>query len=65
MLFIFILFYFWVVPGLHCCAKFSPVAMSKGYSPVAVHGLLIEVASPVAERRLSGAWASVLEALGL
>ena len=35
------------VPGLCCCMGFSLVAGSRGYSLVAVHGLLIAVASPV------------------
>ena len=35
------------VPGLHCYPGFSLVAVSRGYSLVAVHGLLIAVASLV------------------
>ena len=38
--------------GLHCCADFSLVAGSRGYSTVAVRGLLIAVASLVAEHAL-------------
>ena len=38
--------------GLHCCADFSLVAGSRGYSTVAVRGLLIAVASLVAEHVL-------------
>ena len=34
--------------------------MSGGYSPVVVHGLLITVASLVAEHGLQGAWASIV-----
>ena len=40
------------VLDLHCCKRFSLVAVSRGYSLVAVHGLLIAVASLVAEHRL-------------
>ena len=36
------------VLGLHCCAGFFLVAVSGGYSPVAVHRLLIAVAFLVA-----------------
>ena len=35
----------------------SPVAVSGGYSLVAVHGLLIVVASTVVEHGLLGTWA--------
>ena len=34
---------------LHCCARLSLVAASRGYSLVAVLGLVIAVASLVAE----------------
>ena len=37
------------VLGLRCCAGFSLVVASRGYSRIAVHGLLIAVASLVAE----------------
>ena len=37
--------------GLHCCAGFSLGAVSKGYSLVAVCGLLVAVTSLVAEHR--------------
>ena len=42
------------VLGLHCCccAGFSAVAVSKGYSLCVVHGLLTAMASLVAEPRL-------------
>ena len=40
---------FLAVLGLCCCTGFSLVVASGGYSPVAVHGLLIVVASLVAE----------------
>ena len=44
----FFFFFFFAVPGLLCCPGFSLVVASGGYSPVAVHGLLIVVASLVA-----------------
>ena len=45
--------------GLRCCVGFSLVAESEGYSPVVVHGLLIALASLVAEKGLTNcsAWA--------
>ena len=46
--------------GLHCCAGFSLVAVSRGYSLAVVRELLTAVAtSLVAEQGLYGAWASV------
>ena len=67
MLFYIILFtyLFLAVLGLCCCTGFSLVVASGGYSPVAVPGLLIVVASLVAEPGLSGSWASVVVAPGL
>ena len=53
------------VLGLHCCAGFSLVVAKGSYSLVAVHGLLIAVASLVAEDRLEGMQASVVSARGL
>ena len=51
------------VLGLHCCVGFALVASSRSCSPVAGHGLLIAVASPVVKHRLQahgvssgGAW---------
>ena len=38
--------------GLHCCVGFSLVVVSKGYSVVVVHGLLIAVVSLVVEHGL-------------
>ena len=38
--------------GLRCCKGFSPFMVSGDYSLVAMPGLLIEVASPVAEHGL-------------
>ena len=43
----------------------SLVGASGGCSLVSVHGLLIVVASPVAEHGLCGAWASVVTAYRL
>ena len=50
--------------GLHCCVDFSLVAVSGDSSLVAVHGLLIVVASLVAEHGLLGMWTSVVVAHG-
>ena len=49
--FLFVLFRFAVL-GLLCCEDFSLAAANKSYSLVAVHELLIVVASLVAEHRL-------------
>ena len=46
--------------GLHCCAVFSLVVASGGYSVVVVCELLIAVASPDVVHGLSDAWASVV-----
>ena len=43
---------FLAVLGLCCCVGFSLIAMSRGYCPVVVRGLLIAVASPVAQHGL-------------
>ena len=51
--------------GLYCCMGFSLVAGSEGYSPVAVHRLLITVASCIVEHGLWGAQASVAVVHGL
>ena len=51
--------------GVCCCPGFSLVAVSGGYSLVAVHGLLIAVASLVPEHGLSGAPSSVAATRGL
>ena len=50
---------FLTVLGLCCCTDFPLVVASRGYSLVAVHGLLSAVASLV-ERGFWGAWASVV-----
>ena len=43
---------FMAVLGLRCCVGFSLVVVSGGYSLFVVHGLLIVVASLVAEHGL-------------
>ena len=43
---------------------FSLVAVTRGYSPVVVCGLLIAVASHVVEHRLYGAQVSVVQHTG-
>ena len=53
------------MPGLHCCSGFPLVAASGGYSLVAVHGLLIVMASLVVQHGLWGTQASVVVACGL
>ena len=45
--------------GLLSCTGFSLVAASEGCSLVAVHRLLIAVASPSVEHKLWDSWASV------
>ena len=51
--------------SLHCCAGFSLVSANGGYSLAAVLGLLIVVASLVAEHELQGTWAALVLARGL
>jgi len=51
------------VLGLCCFTGFSLDVVSGAYSLVAVHALLIAVASSVVEHRLQGAQASVAAAL--
>ena len=52
-LYIFILFYLFLAAlGLRCCAQAFSSCGERGLHFVAVQGLLIEVASPVAEHRL-------------
>ena len=45
------IFYFWLLWVFVALCGLSPGAESRGYSPVAVHGLLIGMASLVAEHR--------------
>ena len=55
----------WLWGSLCCCAGFSLVGVSRGRCLVAARGLLIVVASLVAEHRLQGAGALVVVARGL
>ena len=57
--------FFLAVLGLCCCVGFSLVVASRSYTLVAVRGLLVAVASLVAEHRVCGIWASVVVARGL
>ena len=52
ILFLFIYPFWGAVLGLHGCARISLVAAVRSYSPVAVCGLLVVLASLVAEHRL-------------
>ena len=52
--------YLLAVLGLVAAQAFAVVDVSGGYSPVVVGGLLIAVASLVAEHRLQGMWAAVV-----
>ena len=58
-LFFLSLFSFDCAGSLLLCPGFSLVAVSGGYSLAVVHGSLIAVASPVAEHRHQGSWASM------
>ena len=51
--------------GLCCCATAFSSCGEQGLLFVAVHGLLIVVASLVAEHQLQGEWASVVVVRGL
>ena len=46
---VFFFLYFLAVLGLHCCARAFSSCGERGLLFVAVHGLLMAVASPVAE----------------
>ena len=52
--------YLLAVLGLVAAQAFAVVDVRGGYSPVVVGGLLIAVASLVAEHRLQGMWAAVV-----
>ena len=60
--FSFFFFFFWWCPVFFAACGLSLVAVSRDYSVVMVHRLLIAVASLVAEHRLLGARASVVAA---
>ena len=55
----------WAVLDLCCPAGFPLVVENRGCSLVAVRGLPMVMASPVAEHGLKGAWASVVMVPGL
>ena len=65
IIFFISLFLLLAVLSFHGCIGSSLVAASRGYSLVAVRGLLIAAASLVAEHRLWGTRASAAEAPGL
>ena len=46
------IWFFWAVLGLRCCARAFSSCGEQGLLYVVVHGLLIAVASLVAEHRL-------------
>ena len=50
--FFFLNYFLLAVLRLHWFTGFSPVAASEGYSPATAHGLLIEMASLIAEHGL-------------
>ena len=54
ILFLFIYFYLFILAalGLHCCAQVFSSCNKQGLLFIAVHGLLIAVASLVAEHGL-------------
>ena len=56
---------FLAVLGLHCCTGFSLVVARGGYSLMAMHGLLISVASLVAGHGIYSMQASAVVAPGL
>ena len=60
-----ILFSYWLCWVSTAAQGFSLVVASRGHSLVVVPGLLIAVASLVAEHRLWGVWASVVVVSGL
>jgi len=56
------MYLFLAVLGLHCCTGFSQVVASRGHSSDVLHGLLLAVASSVAEHGRQGIQASVVAA---
>ena len=60
-----ILFIYLAMLSLRSCVGFFLVVTSRSYALVAVCGLLITVASLVAEHGFQGAWASVVVAPAL
>ena len=59
------LFYYWLLWVFVATHRLSLTGVSKGCSPVVLHGLLIEVASLIAEHRLWNMPASAVAAYGL
>ena len=59
------LFLIFGCPGSSCCEDVSLISKNGGYSLVAMHWLLIAVASLVAEHRLYSTQASIVMALRL
>ena len=57
--------YFWLCWVFAAAFRLSLVAANRGYSLVAVHELLIVVASLAVEHRLQGAWAQQLRLVEL
>ena len=55
------MFYLLVTLDLHCCERFSLVVASGGFPLAVIHGLLIAVASLVAEQG-SREWVSIVVA---
>ena len=60
-----LIYLFLAILGPCCCSGFSLVAASRGYSLAVGHGLLLVVASLVAERGLKGKQTSAAVAPGL
>ena len=61
----FLIILFLAVLGVHCCTGFSLVVARGGYSLMAMHGLLISVASLVAGHGIYSMQASAVVAPGL
>ena len=61
----YFIYLFLAVLGLHCCARAFSGCGERGLLFVAVRGLLVAVASLVAEHGALGMWASVVVAHGL
>ena len=57
--------YLWLRLGLHCCARAFSSCGERGLLFIAVHGLLIAVASLCCGAHALGTWASVVVARGL
>ena len=62
---IYLFYLFMAVLGLHCCAQAFSRCGERGLLFAVVHGLLIAVASLVAEHGLCGMWTQKLGCEGL